>query len=104
MFTDINEEARAAAFKIHYIKAVGIVESDGYYWFHAARPVADALCELLNEFGVETILLSYPPTFEFVIFKSNLYDREKLEKLALIRHELKEQGISADSLPTMLID
>ncbi|HHP7421483.1 hypothetical protein [Providencia rettgeri] len=101
MSKDIHADSRAAAFKTHYIKAIEVVEGNGYYWFSAPRPVADALNGLIQEYGIETIMSSHPPVWDFVICKRYLHnDGEKFQRLARIRFELKEKGTADDLLPT----
>ncbi|WP_204315957.1 hypothetical protein, partial [Enterobacter hormaechei] len=63
-------------------------------------PMAYALDELIQEYGIETIMSSHPPEFDFVICKQHLHNGEKLRKLARVRFELKEQGTADDLLPT----
>lgn len=100
MSKDIHDDAKAAAFKVHYIKAIEEIESNGYYWFSAPKPMAYALDGLIQEYGIDTIMSSHPPEFDFVICKQHLHNGEKLRKLACIRFELKEKGIADDDLPT----
>ncbi|EPP3373166.1 hypothetical protein ACUN40_002543 [Proteus mirabilis] len=104
MSVNNQDEARDAAFKVHYTKAIDVVENNGYYWFSAPRPMAYALESFIQEYGIEIFMHSYPPDFDFVIYKQHLHNREKLQKLARIRFDLKEQGIDNDALPTAPID
>ncbi|MGY3968382.1 hypothetical protein [Aeromonas enteropelogenes] len=83
----------------HYIPAVQSIEKYGRYWFSETRPAAYMLSSILENAGMNVILLNYPPRWEFVICVVGNHNRDLLLEIADQRHELIEQGIDVADLP-----
>ncbi|CAI0990362.1 hypothetical protein [Serratia proteamaculans] len=101
MVFDIDEEAlRASVFKQHYIPAVESIGRIGRYWFGGTRQLASMVASLLKESGMSIILHNAPPRWEFVVYLTESdINIDDLDKIALRRHELIEQGVAERDLP-----
>ena len=101
MSFDIDKEAlRASVFKHHYVPAVESINKIGRYWFGGTRQLASMVATLLEESGMSIILHNAPPRWEFVVYLAeNGFKSNDLDKIALHRHELIEQGVAERDLP-----
>ncbi|EPD8212114.1 hypothetical protein ACSEBM_002847 [Yersinia enterocolitica] len=101
MVFDIDEEAlRASVFKQHYVPAVESIGRIGRYWFGGTRQLASMVASLLKESGMSIILHNAPPRWEFVVYLTESdINIDDLDKIALRRHELIEQGVAERDLP-----
>lgn len=98
---DIDQDAlQASVFKQHYVPAVESIGKIGRYWFGGTRQAASMVAFLLRESGMSIILHNAPPRWEFVVYltESNV-NSDDLDKIALRRHELIEQGVAERDLP-----
>ncbi|MGC0836978.1 hypothetical protein [Pantoea agglomerans] len=95
-----KEELRAAVFKQHYISATASLGKVKRYWFSASRPAASMLIHLIESGGTSVILHNAPRRWEFVVYMADSnFGIKELNKLALERHELMENGIAENELP-----
>ncbi|EPD7281163.1 TPA: hypothetical protein ACG31R_003066 [Escherichia coli] len=101
MTFDIDHDAlRASVFKQHYVPAVESIGKIGRYWFGGTRQLAAMVATLLEESGMSIILHNAPPRWEFVVYLAeNGVKSDDLDKIALRRHELIEQGVAERDLP-----
>ncbi|MGM7881140.1 hypothetical protein [Yersinia enterocolitica] len=101
MAFDIDYDAlRASVFKQHYVPAVESIGKIGRYWFGGTRQLAAMVATLLEESGMSFILHNAPPRWEFVVYLAeNGVKSDDLDKIALRRHELIEQGVAERDLP-----
>ncbi|EAQ6103014.1 hypothetical protein DRK59_01500 [Salmonella enterica subsp. diarizonae] len=101
MAFDIDEETlRASVFKQHYVPAVESIAKIGRYWFGGTRQAASMVASLLRESGMSIILHNAPPRWEFVVYRTESdVNSDDLDKIALRRHELIEQGVAERDLP-----
>lgn len=101
MAFDIDHDAlRASVFKQHYVPAVESIGKIGRYWFGGTRQLAAMVATLLEESGMSIILHNAPPRWEFVVYLAeNGVKSDDLDKIALRRHELIEQGVAERDLP-----
>ncbi|EPC3540472.1 hypothetical protein M2R28_10205 [Aeromonas hydrophila] len=94
-----KDNLRSIVFKNHYTPAIQSIEMYGRYWFSETRQAAYMLSSLLEQAGMNVVLLNYPPSWEFVICIVESHDRDSLLEIAYQRHELLEQGIDVAELP-----
>lgn len=101
MTFDIDYDAlRASVFKQHYVPAIESIGKIGRYWFGGTRQLAAMVATLLEESGMSIILHNAPPRWEFVVYLAeNGVKSDDLDKIALRRHELIEQGVAERDLP-----
>lgn len=101
MTFDIDHDALpASVFKQHYVPAVESIGKIGRYWFGGTRQLAAMVATLLEENGMSIILHNAPPRWEFVVYLTESdVNSDDLDKIALRRHELIEQGLAERDLP-----
>lgn len=94
-----KDSLRGIVFENYYTPAIQSIEKHGRYWFSETRPAAYMLSNLLEQAGMNVVLLNYPPSWEFVICIVGSHDRDSLLEIAYQRHELLEKGIAVAELP-----
>ena len=99
----LTESVYLAIYKVHAAKAVQGMERNGCYWFTGMRPSYGIVVELLRDAGYSVITFNPPPTFEFAIYLSDNYpSHDELQEIALLRHEMSEEGVPEERLPVAL--
>lgn len=99
----LSESVYLAMYKMHAAKAVQGMERDGCYWFTGIRPSYGIVVELLEEAGYSVITFNPPPVFEFAVYLSDNYpSRDVLERISMLRQNLRDKGIPEDKLPVSL--
>jgi hypothetical protein len=94
-----HNNLRSIVFKSYYMPAVQSIDKHGRYWLSETRPASNMLSTLLEEAGINVILSSFPPRWEFVICLVGEHDRDLFLEIASQRHKLSEQGIAEVDLP-----